>query len=174
MSDELSTRRPRASSARLLYESSRRHNRYLALGYMQLFLTALNVYAGLNSPYGGTGWTVGWSIGLIASAAIVWTARHRRGRLEDVWRAGELIEVTMTSREPLQLTWQAFRCTVEYDSRTARVILADYPPPGTKLRALIAGSWVLVEDVIGGRLRLGHLAKPNASGPLPGARVGGG
>src|SRR5258707_5533830 len=82
---------------------------------------------------------------------------RRRAGLVRMWRTGELVEVIY--RRAWKLNAYAYCCTVEYAGRTARVILANDCEDGARLAALIEGSWIAVQDVVGGRLRIGHLAE---------------
>lgn len=147
--------RPRSPSARIVWESCRRPDRYITLFSLMAVIFAINVFAVKTSRNPDFALELGCECAAVACAA-GWIIQHRRrAKLLNLWRSGELVEVTY--RSAWHVNTAAYACTIEYGDRTARVILADYPEPGTKLPALVEGSWIAVQDVIGGRLRLGHL-----------------
>lgn len=157
MSGEMSIPRdrPRSQSAHIVWESCRRPNRYITLLSMMTILFAANLFAVTTSRNPDLALELGLGCATALGAAGWIIQRRRRARLVSLWRNGELVEVT--HRSAWQVNTLAFACTVEYDGRTACVTLADCPESGTQLAALVDGRWIAVQDVIGGRLRLGHL-----------------
>jgi hypothetical protein len=153
--EPLTTERPRSPSARIVYESCRRADRFISLSALLGVMSLVLALSARQGPNPDAALEIGATIMTALWGALLLSQRARRGRLVKLWRDGELTDVIYRSAH--HVNTRAYVCVVEHDGRVARVLLGDYPDAGAKLPALIDGDWIAVQDVLGGRLRVGRL-----------------
>lgn len=97
---------------------------------------------------------VGWFAAFVVTAAFTISIFKNPARLREVWRDGELTEVSV--RRAWYLIFKQSLCQVERGAERALVVLSGEPKAGTRYQALVHAGRITVEDQTG-RLRLGRL-----------------
>ncbi len=148
---------PRAGTAALLAKSLQLWNAYIVIATLCTGVALLNVLLILSGPsLLGLWWILFW---LAMALPCAWFARactRPRGRLQRVWRDGDLVEVTVIDWGQTRSWW--YETVVEYEGRRAEVNLRRAPDRGMKLQALIHETSVAVLDPVG-RLRIAWLGE---------------
>ncbi len=97
--------RRRSPSARIVWESCRRPDRFITFAAVMGVLWLVGVIAGQQGPHVDTGFEILSSI----CAALFLTQRSRRARIERLCREGERIDVTYRCAH--HLNTRAYLCT---------------------------------------------------------------